>query len=110
ETFRSPAGLVKKIDILPSPAAPAVKANDITNTVTGIAKTMEFSKDGGTTWAKYASAASLGDMNGNITLLVRKSGVRVTMPGAITTLEFTELEVNADLNKALGEARGSSDT
>ncbi|WP_337104447.1 hypothetical protein, partial [Paenibacillus sp. YIM B09110] len=79
--------------------------------MTGIAKTMEFSKDGGTTWAKYVSAASMGDMRGDIALLVRKYITGVTLTGQTAALNFTAATPNLKITAATGTAfkEGSED-
>lgn len=76
------------VDTTSKPAAPNVTGNDTLNTITGLATTMEFSKDG-SLWTKYAG--QLPDLTGNITLKVRvAANLETGAPaGDIVTIVFT---------------------
>lgn len=85
----TPAGKVKRIDILAGPSAPNVTRNNTSNTISGINSTMEFSTNR-TNWTIYSGASSLPDLSGNITIYVRIAAADRTLPGSYATLTFTE--------------------
>ncbi len=72
-----------------TPAAPAVTADDVLNTVTGMAVGMEYNLDG-VGYVPYV-AATFNAINfaGVHSLLVRVVGAGINPAGAVTTLNFT---------------------
>ena len=72
-----------------APAAPAVIANDVTNTVTGMASGMEYSLDGAAYVAYNAATFNAISFAGVHTLLVRVAAAGINPASAVTTLSFT---------------------
>ena len=71
------------------PDAPALARNDETNTVSGMATTMEYELDGAT-WENYAvSTFDDIDFSGKHTLIVRYASTASTPYSQTTTLDFT---------------------
>ena len=71
------------------PAAPAVTANDVTNTVTGMAAGMEYNLDGAGYVAYNAATFNAISFAGNHSLLVRVAAAGINPAGLVTTLTFT---------------------
>lgn len=68
-----------------------ISINDDENLIFGLDKTMEFSKDEGKTWTQY-DGNNLGDLSGNLTLLIRKKAKEDTLSGDIVKVNFTDNE------------------
>ncbi len=103
-------------NLRPIPAAPAVTANDTTDTVNGWnAATMEasLSSDGWNSYGAFTSATQ--DLNGNKMLYVRLKATNTALSSLITVLTFTEntqqstgFTFSASFNPATISATGSS--
>lgn len=77
---------IVKLVYLTKPAAPAVKADDANNTITGLnLATMEYSLDGGTTWTQTANP----DLTGNKSVKVRVKAQGATSASDSVILTFT---------------------
>jgi hypothetical protein len=74
-----------------------VTGNDTENTLTGIDQTMEFTLNNGKTWTTY-NGSNLPDLTGDLTLLVRKQGNGLVMPGKTVEITYTALQ-NIALHK-----------
>jgi len=93
----NPAGAITTLNFTTNPvtpAAPAVTANDLTNTVTGMAAGMEYSLDGVAYVAYNAATFNAISFAGVHTLLVRVAAAGINPAGAVTTLNFTANPVN----------------
>ncbi|KZL92279.1 CFI-box-CTERM domain-containing protein [Clostridium magnum] len=73
---------------LGTPAAPAVAADDVNNTITGIDTTMEFKVDSAEGYNQY-NGSNLPDLSGEHTVLVRVAAAGNNPAGEDTTLRFT---------------------
>ena len=67
-----------------------VTADDTANTLTGMAATMEFSTDDGSTWTTYnEDTPNLPDLTGELDILVRFKETATHYAGAATEFNFT---------------------
>ena len=67
-----------------------VTADDTANTLTGMAATMEFSTDEGSTWTTYDEGTpNLPDLSGTVDILVRFKETATHYAGAATEFNFT---------------------
>ncbi|MFA5706353.1 MAG: GDSL-type esterase/lipase family protein [Candidatus Neomarinimicrobiota bacterium] len=72
------------------PALSGVTADDTANTLTGMAATMEFSTDEGSTWTTYDEGTpNLPDLSGTVDILVRFKETATLYAGAATEFNFT---------------------
>ncbi|MDO9012159.1 MAG: hypothetical protein Q7U78_10210 [Gallionella sp.] len=88
----NPFGLVTTLNFTTNPvtpAAPTVSADDVANTVTGMASGMEYSLDGAAYVAYNAATFNAISFAGVRTLLVRVAAAGINPAGAIATLSFT---------------------
>ena len=77
-----------------TPAAPTVTADDVANTITGLAAGMEYSTDEGKTWTTV-DPANLPTFVGNVTVQVRIAAVEgISTASAVTTVEFTTAPIS----------------
>lgn len=73
-----------------------VTADDTANTLTGMAATMEFSTDDGSTWTTYnEDTPNLPDLTGELDILVRFKETATHYVGAATEFNFTKAEGSA---------------
>jgi Neuraminidase (sialidase) len=70
-----------------------VTADDTANTLTGMAATMEFSTDDGSTWTTYnEDTPNLPSLTGDVDILVRFKATDTHYAGAATEFNFTKAE------------------
>lgn len=97
-----PAGEILTFNINPSPAAPAVTADNTNNIVIGINNTIEYSTDGGTSWTLY-NPSNPRDLTGDVILQVRVAAIGLTPVSTATVLHFTGANITAATDGSVEE-------
>jgi|GEM_PF-900398 len=87
-TATKPASAVKLINITAGPAAPALAANDVLNTVQGLTTSMEYKVNDGA-WTKY-TGTNAPYLAGDTTLAARAAAANLAVAGASAILAYTE--------------------